>query len=163
MIKVIVNNNAKAVSVDIDENTTLRECIEAQGSNYSSCVITLNGCYLEPGDLDRTFASFGYDGTYNHDKCYLTRSAKRLSKEDFTSNEAYLAYKHQQEENRKRTAHLLDVVEGQRKTSFVWKAARTVSLTVMAFLMSQIGSPWYHYIVLLITAWSWGLSEVFAE
>ncbi len=86
-----------------------------------------------------------------------------LRKEDFTSNEAYLAYKHQQEESRERTAHLLDVVEDQRKTNFAWKTARMVSLIVMAFLMGQIGSPWYHYIVLLITAWSWGLSEVFAE
>lgn len=86
-----------------------------------------------------------------------------LRKEDFTSNEAYLAYKYQQEESRERIVHLLDVVEDKRKTNFTWKIARMVSLIVMAFLMGQISSPWYHYIVLLITAWSWGLSEVFAE
>ena len=89
--------------------------------------------------------------------------SRLLRKEDFTNHEAYLAYKHQQEESRERIAHLLDVVEDQRQTSFTWKIARTASLIVLVFLMGQIGSPWYHYIVLLITAWSWGLSEVFAE
>lgn len=89
--------------------------------------------------------------------------SRLLREEDFTNHEAYLAYKHQQEECREKILHLLYFVENQRKTNFAWKIARTVSFIVMAFLMSQIGSPWYHYIVLLITAWSWGLSEVFAE
>lgn len=89
--------------------------------------------------------------------------SRLLHKEDFTSNEAYLAYKHQQEESRERIVHLLDVVEDQRKTSFVWKIVRTVSLFVMVMLMSRIGAPWYHYVVLLVTTSSCVLSEVFAE
>lgn len=89
--------------------------------------------------------------------------SRLLRKEDFTNNEAYLAYKYQQEESKERIVHLLDVVEDHRKASFAWKIARTVSLFTMVMLMSNAGAPWYHYVVLLITTSSCVLSEVFAE
>ena len=59
MIKVTVGNNVKRESVIIDENTTLRSCLEANGVDYTRGVMHLDGSSLNPGDLDKTFASFG--------------------------------------------------------------------------------------------------------
>ena len=59
MIKVTVGNNVKRESVIIDENTTLRSCLEANGVDNTPGVMQLDGSSLNPGDLDRTFANFG--------------------------------------------------------------------------------------------------------
>ena len=43
MIKVTVGNNVKRESVIIDENTTLRNCLEANGIDYTRGVMHLDG------------------------------------------------------------------------------------------------------------------------
>jgi len=71
MIKVTVGNNAKRESVIIDANTTLRSCLEANGVDYTRGMTTLDGSTLQPGDLDKTFASFGIT-----EKCFLYNIVK---------------------------------------------------------------------------------------
>lgn len=76
MIKVTVGNNVKREAVIIDENTTLRDCLEANGVDYTRGVMHLDGSSLGPGDLNKTFAEFGYDGTDGHGKCFLLNVVK---------------------------------------------------------------------------------------
>ncbi len=71
MIKVTVGNNIKRESVIIDENTTLRTCLEDNGVDYTRGVMSLDGASLKPGDLDKTFADFGVT-----QKCFLLNVVK---------------------------------------------------------------------------------------
>lgn len=71
MIKVTVGNNVKRESVIIDEATTLRACLEANGVDYTRGVMHLDGSSLNPGDLDKTFAQFGIT-----EKCFLLNVVK---------------------------------------------------------------------------------------
>lgn len=76
MIKVTIGNNLKKDSVIIDENTTLRTSLEDAGIDYTRGVMHLDGSSLNPGDLNKTFAEFGFDGTPGHDKCFLLNVVK---------------------------------------------------------------------------------------
>ena len=71
MIKVTVGNNVKREAVIIDENTTLRSCLEANGVYYTCCGMHLDGSSLNPGDLDMTFQQFGIT-----EKCFLLNVVK---------------------------------------------------------------------------------------
>jgi len=71
MIKVTVGNNVKRESVIIDENTTLRNCLEANGVDYTRGVMHLDGSSLNPGDLDYFFS-----GTATTEKCFLLNVVK---------------------------------------------------------------------------------------
>ena len=71
MIKVTVGNNVKRESVIIDENTTLRNCLEAIAIDFTRGVMHLDGASLNPGDLDKPFASFGIT-----EKCFLLNVVK---------------------------------------------------------------------------------------
>ena len=71
MIKVVVGNNVKRETVIIDENTTLRTVLEDANVDYTRGVMHLDGSSLNPGDLDKTFASFGIT-----EKCYLLNVVK---------------------------------------------------------------------------------------
>lgn len=71
MIKVTVGNNVKREAVIIDENTTLRSCLEANGVDYTRGVMHLDGSFLNPGDLDKTFQQFGIT-----EKCFLLNVVK---------------------------------------------------------------------------------------
>lgn len=71
MIKVIVGNNVKRESTIIDENTTLRACLEENGIDYTRGAMHLDGSALAPGDLDKTFADFGIT-----EKAYLLNVVK---------------------------------------------------------------------------------------
>lgn len=71
MIKVTIGNNVKRESVIIDENTTLRTVLEDSGIDYTRGIMHLDGASLAPGDLDRTFESFGVT-----EKCYLLNVVK---------------------------------------------------------------------------------------
>jgi hypothetical protein len=66
MIKVTIGNNVKRESVIIDENTTLRTALEANGIDYTRGAMHLDGATLAAGDLDKTFAEFGIT-----EKCFL--------------------------------------------------------------------------------------------
>ena len=71
MIKVTIGNNVKRESVIIDENTTLRSALEANGVDYARGVMHLDGSSLNPGDLDKTFAQHGIK-----EKCFLLNVVK---------------------------------------------------------------------------------------
>lgn len=71
MIKVTVGNNVKREAVIIDENTTLRSCLEANGVDYTRGVMHLDGSSLNSGDLDKTFQQFGIT-----EKCFLLNVVK---------------------------------------------------------------------------------------
>ena len=71
MIKVTVGNNVERKPVFIDENTTLRDCLESNGVDYTRGVMHLDGSSLNPGDLDKTFASFGIT-----ERCFLLNVVK---------------------------------------------------------------------------------------
>ena len=71
MIKVTVGNNVKREAVIIDENTTLRSCLEANGVDYTRGAMHLDGSSLTPGDLDKTFQQFGIT-----EKCFLLNVVK---------------------------------------------------------------------------------------
>lgn len=71
MIKVVVGNNVKRETVIVDANTTLRTVLEDAGVEYTRGVMHMDGSSLNPGDLDKTFASFGIT-----EKCYLLNVVK---------------------------------------------------------------------------------------
>ena len=71
MIKVVVGNNVKRETVIVDANTTLRTVLEAANVDYTRGVMHLDGASLNPGDLDKTFASLGIT-----EKCYLLNVVK---------------------------------------------------------------------------------------
>ena len=72
MIKVTLGNNLKRTTEILDENTTtLREALEDAGIDYTIGIMNLDGCSLEPGDLDQTFSDFGIT-----EKCYLLNVVK---------------------------------------------------------------------------------------
>lgn len=76
MIKVIIGNNLKRVTESFTPDTTLRSAMEQAGIDYTSGMTTLDGSTLGPGDLNKTFAEFGYDGSEGHDKCFLLNVVK---------------------------------------------------------------------------------------
>lgn len=63
MIKVKAINNVKRVEDLFTVNTTLRDCLDALGIDTSRGVLTMDSAPLQPGDLNKTFADFGFDGT----------------------------------------------------------------------------------------------------
>ena len=71
MIKVIIGNNVTRTSDIIDETITLREALEAHEIDYSVGMTSLDGCTLNPGDLDKTFEELGVK-----EKCYLLNVVK---------------------------------------------------------------------------------------
>lgn len=71
MIKVTMGNNVKRTSEILDENTTLREALEAAEIDYTRGMMNLDGSTLAPGDLDKTFSDFGVTA-----KCYLLNVVK---------------------------------------------------------------------------------------
>jgi len=71
MVKVTVGNNIDRKSVIIDENTTLRACLEDNNVDYSKGSMTLNGSTLGPDRLDETFADLGVS-----EHCFLLNVVK---------------------------------------------------------------------------------------
>ena len=76
MIKVVVGNNVKRESILIPPTTTLRGALEQGGIDYSRGVMHLDGSSINPGDLNKTFAELGYDGSTGRDKCFLLNVVK---------------------------------------------------------------------------------------
>ena len=71
MIKCYVGNNVSKKAAIVDENITLRDCLEQNGVEYGVGQLHLDGSALSPGDLDKTFADFGIT-----EKCFLLSVAK---------------------------------------------------------------------------------------
>lgn len=76
MITVTAGNNLNRHPYIIDEHTTLKKCFEDAEVNYNVGLNSLDGSTLKPGDLNKTFADFGYDGSEGHDACYLLNVVK---------------------------------------------------------------------------------------
>ena len=76
MIRVTIGNNLKRSSENYTPDTTLCSAMEQAGIDYTTGMTTLDGSTLGPGDLNKTFADFGYDGTEGHDKCFLLNVVK---------------------------------------------------------------------------------------
>lgn len=76
MIRVTIGNNLKREPYNLDPNTTLRDACDQAGINYTSGMMTLDGSTLGPGDLNKTFADLGFDGTPGRDKCFLLNVVK---------------------------------------------------------------------------------------
>lgn len=76
MIRVTIGNNLKRTNENFTPDTTLRAALEQAGVDFATGMITLDGSVLNPGDLNKTFADFGYDGTEDHNKCQLRVVAK---------------------------------------------------------------------------------------
>ena len=71
MIQVTVGNNVKRERMIVDANRTLRSVLEEAGIDYTRGVMHLDGASVNPGDLDKTFASFGIA-----EKCFLLSVVK---------------------------------------------------------------------------------------
>lgn len=76
MIRVTIGNNLKRTNENFTPDTTLRAALEQAGVDFATGMITLDGAVLNPGDLNKTFADLGYDGTEDHNKCQLCVVAK---------------------------------------------------------------------------------------
>lgn len=71
MIQVTVGNNVKREKMIVDAGRTLRSVLEEAGVDYTRGVMHLDGSSLNPGDLDKTFESFGITK-----KCFLLNVVK---------------------------------------------------------------------------------------
>lgn len=71
MVQVTIGNNVSREKVIIDPSTTLRTALEEAGIDYSRGAMHLDGSSLNPGDLDKTFTSFGIT-----EKCFLLNVVK---------------------------------------------------------------------------------------
>lgn len=71
MIKVTYGTTLKKESKIVEKSTTLRAFLEDVNLDYTKGTMTLDGSALNPGDLDRTFASFNLA-----DKCFLMSIVK---------------------------------------------------------------------------------------
>lgn len=73
MIKVSFSSNVKRfTSNPFDENTTtVRQFLEENEIDYSRAITSIDGCPLQAGDMDKTFADFGIT-----EKCLLTSVVK---------------------------------------------------------------------------------------
>lgn len=76
MIRVTIGNNLKRTNENFTPDTTLRAALEQAGVDFATGMITMDGAVLNPGDLNKTFADFGYDGNEGHNKCQLIAVAK---------------------------------------------------------------------------------------
>ena len=76
MIRVTIGNNLKRNAYNLDPNTTLRTAMEEAGVDYTVGMTTLDGSTLGPGDLNKTFLDFGFDGSEGCDKCFLLNVVK---------------------------------------------------------------------------------------
>lgn len=76
MIRVTIGNNLKRNAYNLDPNTTLRSALEQAGVDYTVGMTTLDGSSLGPGELDKTFAAYGFTGEAGHDKCFLLNVVK---------------------------------------------------------------------------------------
>lgn len=57
MLKITVGTNTNRKTVMVTEDTTLRQCLEENDINYATGQTSLDGCVLQPGDMDKTFTA----------------------------------------------------------------------------------------------------------
>lgn len=71
MIKVTVGSNVKRNTVIVDSTVTLRSVLKDKGIDYTRGTMHLDGCPLQPCDLDKTFEDFGLG-----EECWLLNVVK---------------------------------------------------------------------------------------
>ena len=72
MVKVVVGNNLNKSEKIVESGATLRSVLEAAGVDYTRGQMNLDGCTLQPGDLNKTFADFNI----TTGKCFLLNVVK---------------------------------------------------------------------------------------
>lgn len=72
MIRVTVGTNTTRKNVIVEENTTLRKVLEDNNVDYSRANVNLDGASLNPGDMDKSFATLGIT-----ESCFLIASIKQ--------------------------------------------------------------------------------------
>lgn len=73
MIKLTVSNNLTRNTVIVNSESTLRSVVEANGIDFASGMLSLDGSTLPVGGLDKTFDDYDIDPNVQH---YLMRVAK---------------------------------------------------------------------------------------
>lgn len=76
MIKVKAISNVKRGEDLFSIHTTIRDCLASLGIDASRGVLTMDSAPLQPGDINKTFADFGYDGTPGKNFCNLASIVK---------------------------------------------------------------------------------------
>lgn len=71
MIKVTIGSNVKRNAVIVDSTVTLRSVLKDNGIDYTRGTMHLDGCPLQPGDLDKTFKDFDLG-----EECWLLNVVK---------------------------------------------------------------------------------------
>lgn len=71
MLKVTIGNNVNRKQIMVDEDITLRECLEQNEIDYTRGFIHLDGSALQAGDMDKTFAELNIK-----ERCYLLQVVK---------------------------------------------------------------------------------------
>lgn len=61
MIRVTIGNNLNRKTVTIDPSMTIKQLLQEQSINENNGVLTLDGCYLERTDLNKTFTEYGIE------------------------------------------------------------------------------------------------------
>ena len=69
-------NNLKRETILVDENTTLREALESKEFDVSKGLLHMDSAPINPGDLNKTFAELGYDGTPGKDRVFMSLVVK---------------------------------------------------------------------------------------
>lgn len=72
MLRLTIANNMKRANVLVDENTTLREALESNEFDFSRGLLHLDSAPLQAGELNKTFADLGYDGTPGKDRAFIS-------------------------------------------------------------------------------------------
>ena len=71
MIRVNVGTNTTRVIKTIDPGMTLKALLEENEINYTTGNLTLDGCQLQAGDINKTFTELGIT-----ESCYLISVTK---------------------------------------------------------------------------------------
>lgn len=76
MLKLSIANNVTRKSVMVPENSTIREAFENNGVDFTGASVNMDGSILGPGEINKTFLDFGYNGTPGRDKVMLRAIVK---------------------------------------------------------------------------------------
>lgn len=71
MISVTIGTNTNRVKKTVDPSMTLRQILDENEVNYATANVCLDGCALQPGDMDKTFTQLNVT-----ESCYLIAVVK---------------------------------------------------------------------------------------
>lgn len=76
MLRITIANNMKRETVLVDESSTLREVLESKHFDTTKGLLHMDSAPINPGDMNKTFAELGYDGTPGKNTCFLSLVVK---------------------------------------------------------------------------------------